>query len=118
MVAIYETSHTVRHHDEDSRFSPTTTDTDWITTLSQDTPPWVTISGDGRILRNKVERAVLLAAGLPFFCMGKGWMNMQLHEYAWKFIKVWPDIVETAMHHKAKLFEVSGGKALKVDPIQ
>jgi hypothetical protein len=117
MVSAYEAEHTVRHHDDDSRFNPRTADTEWIAALAADTPPWVVVSGDARILKNKVERAALESAGLKFFCMAKGWMNMQLHEYAWKFIKVWPEITEAASRHKARLFEVSGGKALKVDPL-
>jgi hypothetical protein len=44
-------------------------------------------------------------------------MGMSFHEYAWKFLKVWPEIAEAAAHHKARLFEVSAGKALKVDPL-
>jgi hypothetical protein len=118
MVSAFDAEHTIRHHDEDSRFHAETPDAEWIAALAGEADPWVVLSGDGRILKNKVERAALLSANLKFFCMGKAWMAMRLHEYAWKFIKVWPDIVEAAAHHKAKLFEVSGGKSLKVDPLE
>lgn len=117
MVSAIETGHTIRHHDDDQRCEPTTEDTAWIAALRADDPPWVVISGDGRILRNKVERAALEEAGLKFFCMSKAWASMRLYEYAWKFMKVWPEILETATHAKKRLFEVSGGRALKVDPI-
>jgi hypothetical protein len=117
MVNAYESDHTVRHHDEDSRFSPTTTDEEWITTLGADDPPWVALSGDGRILTNKVMRVRLQNTGIRFFYMASPWMKMRLHEYAWKFIRIWPEIVDAALHSRAQLFEVAGGRALKVRPI-
>ena len=61
--------------------SPTTTDVEWITTLASDIPPWIVLSGDGRILRNKVEVKALSEARLTFFCMSKVWSHMDLHEY-------------------------------------
>jgi len=42
-------------------------------------------------------------------------MHMRIYEYAWKFMKVWPEIVENAGGSNPRIFEVSGGKALKVD---
>src|SRR5438067_2516476 len=65
MVSAYEAEHTVRHHDEDSRFNRETPDTEWIGALAADTPPWVVICADARILRNKVERAALLSRTPP-----------------------------------------------------
>ena len=117
-IAALETSHTVRHHDDDARFTNVTTDIEWINTLGADDLSWVVISGDARILRNKVERVALKEAGLTFFCLTKAWMSMGFNEQAWKFVKVWPAIVESALHSKAKIFEVAGGKALKVDPLE
>jgi hypothetical protein len=117
MVNAYESDHEVRHHDEDSRFQPTTSDEEWITTLGGDDPPWVALSGDGRILKNKVMRAKVHQAGLIFFHMASPWMSMRISEYAWKFMRVWPVIVDTALHSKGPLFEVAGGRALKVRPM-
>ena len=117
MVSGFESNHTVRHHDDDTRFGPTTQDTEWIEALANDGLSWIIVSGDGRILKNKVERAALEQTQLPFFCMAKAWMNMKIHEYAWKFMKVWPEIVEHAEHSKARVFEVGGGKSLLVTPL-
>lgn len=117
MVNEYECDHTVRHHDEDARFCQTTADEVWIATLAKDDPPWVALSGDGRILSNKVMRVRLEQVGLRFFCMSKPWMKMPFPEYAWKFVRIWPEIVDTAVHSKGQLFEVAGGRALKVRPI-
>ena len=110
MVDIYERDHVVTHHDDDGRFNPKTTDIEWITTLAGDSPPWIILSGDGRILKNKVELAALNEAKLTFFCMSKIWSHMEIHEYSWKFIKIWPDIVELAKVSTPRIFEVAGGK--------
>src|SRR5687767_12909761 len=66
----------VQHHDDDARFTTKTTDVEWMTALAQDGEPrWNIVSGDGRILKNKVERAVLDNVGLTFFCLDKRWPN-------------------------------------------
>jgi len=117
MVNAYEIEHDVRHHDEDSRFHTTTPDEVWITALASDDPPWVALSGDGRILKNKVMRARLQQVGLRFVYMTRPWMSMKIHEYAWKFMRVWPQIVEVASHGRGQLFEVAGGQSLKVRPV-
>jgi PIN like domain len=108
MVDIYERDHQVRHLDDDSRFCTTTTDIEWIKVLGQDEPPWVAVSGDGRILRNKTEAAALKEAKLTFFCMAKTWTHMGIHEYAWRFLKIWPDIVENAKVATPRIFNVAG----------
>jgi hypothetical protein len=119
MVDVYETDHTARHHDRDERFNEKTPDTDWLSILAADDPPWIIVSGDGRILRNKTERQVLREANLTFFCMSRQWGRMKIAEYAWKFIKVWPEIVKSAKASISapKIFEVSGGRGLKVSEI-
>lgn len=119
MVAIFDPAHTIRHHDDDPRFTSTTTDVEWLQALAQDPEPWIVISGDGRILKNRVERRVLQQTGLSFFCLSKQWMHMNLaREFAWKFIKVWPDIVANADITRQRFFEVLGGASLKVEEIR
>jgi hypothetical protein len=73
MVAAYETEHTIRHLDDDARFADSTPDMEWMRTIAADTPPWIVISADFGILRNKAERAVLPESGLTFFCFNKAW---------------------------------------------
>ncbi|MBL8793245.1 MAG: hypothetical protein JNM56_05020 [Planctomycetia bacterium] len=118
MVNAYENEHTARHHDEDNRFTITTPDVEWMAALASDVPPWLIISGDGRILKNKVECAILRSTGLVFFCLAKGWMSMKFPDYAWRFIKAWPAIVEHATHSKARVFEIGAGSGLKITPLQ
>jgi hypothetical protein len=116
--AIDGEAHTICHHDEDERFHPRTTDTEWMTTLGQDgEPPWIVVSGDGRILKNKVERRVLEEMKLLFFCLDKPWPNTELYEYAWKFMKVWPRIVRRATEGPGRIFRVKAGAALDIEQL-
>jgi hypothetical protein len=39
-----------------------------------------------------------------------------MHEQAWKFLRSWPQIVEMAENHKARVFEIEGAN-LKVTPV-
>ena len=105
MVSIYAREHTVIHHDDDGRFTHTTSDIEWITALSADNAPWIVLSGDGRILKNKSERAALEEAKLTFFCMAKVWTHMQIHEYAWRFIRIWPEIVDASKGTSPRISE-------------
>jgi hypothetical protein len=118
MVNAFEAVHTTRHHDDDARFIKTTSDIERITAIGGEEPPWAVVSGDGRILRNRHELAALRATRLRFFCLSSQWMRMPIYEQAWRFMKVWPKIVENALTSRDSLFEVRGGKALKVDPIR
>ena len=75
-------------------FAPGTPDIEWIPAIAAWVPKPVIVCGDARILRNKVERAVLNEAGLTFICLAPGWTNLPWPTFAWKIIKVWPDVVE------------------------
>ncbi len=119
MVDVYDDAHSALALDHDDRFSEKTPDTEWLAALAADDPPWVVISGESRILRNKAERQVLRQANLTFFCMGKQWGKMKFQEYAWKFIRVWPEIVRQAVASSGSptIFEVSGGHGTTVRAI-
>ena len=117
MIQALEIGHTIRHHDDYGGFDQNTTDIEWITRLSNDDPLWVVISGDGRILKNQAERAALKEAKLKFFCLARAWPKMPIYEFAWKFIKAWPNIVEHAQHSSRMIFQISSGSDLKIDPL-
>ena len=110
----------IKHHDDDPRFNIRTPDIEWITTLSKDDPPWIILSGDGSILTNNAELAALKEAILTFFCMSKRLSYMDIFEYSWRLIKVWPIIVENSKRSllRPQIFEVTGGKSNKVDLIR
>jgi PIN like domain len=116
--AVEGARQTIIHHDEDNRFPPETTDIEWMRELHKDgNPPWIVISGDGRILRNKAERKVLEEVGLPFFCFDKTWPNLEIYEYSWKFMKVWPKIVDIAASATGRLYRVRAGASLAIEII-
>lgn len=95
MIAGYEsTPISVEHHDE--QFGKATTDIQWIQAIAQRSEQWAVVSGDGRILRNPAERAVLAESGLTFFLLRSGWVNLPVHDQACKLLKVWPKITEAA----------------------
>lgn len=115
MVDALDAEHIVRAHDDDGRFNPMTPDVEWIRVLAADEPRWIVVSGDGRILRNRIELAAVKEAKLIFFCLNKQWMHMKFYEQAWKLIKVWPDVVENARGATPRIYEISGGAGLKVE---
>lgn len=116
MVNEMDREHSVVSYYDDGRFEATTPDVEWIKALAADDPPWIVVSGDGRILKNKTELSALKEAKLTFFCLSSQWMHMNFYrEQAWKFIKAWPDIVENAKGTSQRIFEVSGGAGLKVE---
>lgn len=119
MVDAFDGEHSARAHDHDGRFNERTPDTEWMSALGKDDPPWIVVSADGCILTKKAERQVLREANLTFFCMSRQWGKMKIPEYAWKFIKVWPDIVSAAKTSVTipRIFEVSGGHGLKIREI-
>jgi hypothetical protein len=118
MVEQYEGGRVIaRHQDDDTRFEPDTPDVDIIRTLSDDDNyRWALVSADTRITRRPAEWAVLSSASIKFFYCGRAWFKMPTHEQAWKFIRAWPTIVETAENHRAKVFEIEGTN-LKVTPV-
>ena len=66
-------------------------------------------------IESSSERAALLGSSVKFFYCGRAWFKMTTHEQAWKFVRVWPQVVEFAEHHKGKMFEIEGAN-LKVTP--
>lgn len=92
-----------------------TKDIEWLPKLAVRDPKPIVLTGDARILRNKVERAALAEAKLKFVCLSAGWMHLKWEDYAWKIIKAWPEIrgaVERTL--KPTVFEVST-KNLKIE---
>jgi|SRR5262245_52308271 len=118
MIAQYESGQVeARFQDDDNRFAIDTPDVDIIRTLDADeTYRWVFVSADTRITKRPAERAVLVATKIKFFYCAKAWFKMSTHEQAWKFLRVWPQIVEMAEHYKGKVFEIEGAN-LKVTPV-
>jgi len=97
--------HTVTHLKE--LFAANTPDEVWMGQLASQ-PGWVIVSGDLRIRRNPHEIRAWQAAGHTTFFLKKGWLDLQTWDQAWKFVKVFPEMVATAERaQKGKAFYIT-----------
>ena len=115
LLEVFDQENEIRHLTD--HFSKGTPDTTWLNSVARWDPKPTVIGGDGRIIRNRVERAALRTADLSFIYLASGWTNLEWAVFAWKIVKVWPDIVrnvETA--RRPTVFEVKPG-SLKVERI-
>ena len=108
MLEIFDLEHEVRHLID--YFPRGTADTAWIHAIAQWDPRPIVLAGDGRILRNKAEAAVLRDANLSFVFLAGGWSNLPWETQAWKLLRVWPDIVRNVLRARMPtIFEVAVG---------
>ena len=116
MLSQFEHKRGIQVRPFDDYFKKGTPDTEWMTKIASwdNEHPGVAVCGDGRILTNKVEKRVLKESGLMFVLLSRGWTTLKWHDFAWKIIKVWPDIVTNVEQARYPMvFEVAVG-GLKV----
>lgn len=104
MLGHYDRKHTVVYLDDE--FDKQTEDVVWLDAITQWDPVPVVVSGDGRILKNPAELQVLKGLPLTFFLLAEGWTQLPWADFAWKAIKVWPEIVQFAAPRKPSIFRV------------
>lgn len=94
MLALFEEKHQIRAYLD--YFSPGTPDTEWMPKVASwdENDSTIVISGDGRILRNEVEKQVLKECKLMYVYLSPGWTHVKWSDYAWKIIKAWPGIIK------------------------
>jgi hypothetical protein len=115
MLDAYDRDNTILHLDDDNRFSPDTSDIDWIQTTASDTPKPVLITADQRLRRDPVERHALAHSGLTIVFLRAGFHNLTFHDQAVKLLTIWPKIVEIATRvTEPTAFEITPA-ARKVD---
>lgn len=89
-------------------FPKGTPDIQWIPEVASWDPQPTVVCGDGRILKNRAELAALRDANLMFVYLASGWTNLAWADFAWKIVKVWPDIVRNVEKtRKPTIFEVA-----------
>lgn len=116
MVSILESGrHDFTHHDEDARFTQKTPDTEWISAISCDSVRPIVVSGDAKILKRPDEVAELQKSKLTFFVIADHWASLGIYDMAWKFLKVWPDILKEAAVREPTVYKVRCGKSQKVE---
>lgn len=108
------TRQTIEYHDD--HFPKETADADWLRAVGRWSKKPVIISGDNRILVRPDEATALKEQNLTFFCLASGWVECPFWEVAWRFLKVWPDIVSTAAKcRQPEIFKIGFGKSLKIE---
>ncbi|HWA85893.1 MAG TPA: hypothetical protein VG710_06705 [Opitutus sp.] len=90
---LVQPEHRVIHLKE--RFSANTSDEVWMRALA-DEPGWVIVSGDLQIRKNPHEVKAWQEAGHTTFFLKKGWIDLKFWDQAWKFAKVFPELLATA----------------------
>jgi len=116
MLGYVEPQHQVRAFVD--YFKSGTPDTVWMreVALWNEDETTVIVCGDGRILKNRVEKQVLKECGLMFVLLASGWTNLEWRDFAWKIVKVWPDVIKNVEQARYPMvFEVMAG-TLKIHP--
>lgn len=112
MLNHFELKYEVRAYSD--YFTQGTPDSEWMQKVASWDDVTVAICGDGRILKNKVERQVLKECDLMFVLLASGWTTLQWTVFGWKIVKAWPDIVRNVEQARyPTVFEVTVGN-LKV----
>ena len=84
------------HHIRALPCGPHAPDLVWIEMLSQSAQAWIVITGDGRIQRNKAERAAYRNASLKGFVLAPSYQKLPLNQTAALLVWRWPDIERLA----------------------
>ena len=80
------------HHIRNLPCGPSAEDLVWIEMLGRSKEDWIVITGDGRIERNKPERAAFRQAMLKGFVLAPAYQKTQSHQTASILIWRWPDM--------------------------
>lgn len=117
LVSVFDrTGHLI--DDVRDLFGEGTKDEVWLQDLGGRVPPPIVISGDGRILRNRAQRAILRTLPLTFVVLAPSWTSLRWEDQAPRFLTAWPSIVAATMGaRQPTVFEVaiSGKKIDRVD---
>lgn len=91
------------------------TDLEWIDHLRRHPENWAFITGDGRILKNRAERAALRLAGLHGFLLAPAYQKTPLHQIAATIVWKWPEIESiTKLLAAPSMHEIPIGKGRKL----
>lgn len=91
MLEAFEEKHEIRACLD--WFERGTPDTVWMKKIVRWNKTPVVVGGDGRILKNNVEKQAIKECGLMYVLLAQGWLHLDWSVYAWKIIKIWPNIV-------------------------
>ncbi len=90
-------------------------DLEWIDYLRAQSEIWVFVSDDGRILKNRAERAALRGAKLHGFVLAAAYERTPLHQVAATIVWKWPEIERvTELIAPPSMHEIPIGKSVKL----
>jgi hypothetical protein len=103
----------------DYGFQHDTPDEVWIKKLAEDEPAdWIVITGDGRIRKNKAERAAWISAGLKGFVLARGLVRMPVHQQASTPLWRWPGMERyISASDKGSMFELPVRRSIGFRPL-
>jgi len=64
------------------------------------------VSGDGRILKNPAALQVLKDLTITFFLFAGSWFSLKWPEFAWKAVKVWPEVIAAASPPRPSVYRI------------
>ncbi|MHC2021358.1 PIN-like domain-containing protein [Methylobacterium sp. CM6247] len=92
-------------------------DFEWIEFLASSGDDWLTITGDGRIQKNKAERAAFRKAGLKGIVLAPAYQKTPINQQASFLMWRWPEIQSLLKFAPPFLFEVPMRNASGIRPL-
>lgn len=90
-------------------------DIEWIEFLRHSPEDWIFITGDGRVLKNRAERAALHSAGLHGFVLAAAYQRTPLNQTAGTLVWRWPDLARIVdMVSAPAMYEIPIGRNTKL----
>ena len=80
------------HHIRTLPCGANASDVEWIDMLLRSGDEWIVITGDGRLQRNKAERAAFRQAALKGFVLAPAYQKTPLHQTAAILVWRWPEM--------------------------
>jgi len=95
-----------------------TKDIEWIDTLGRSGIEWKIISGEADIIDTAQERAALIASRLTFFSMDHNWNRLKAADQAWKLVRIWEQLAESARTAEPTLYRVHMGSRQSIEVVR
>lgn len=116
LAEVHAPEHKICHLRD--KYRPDVDDVTWLTRLAREPDgPWLIVSGDLRISRNPVEQKAWLDFGHIIFFLADGWTTIMPNDQLWKFVKVFPKILEAAARARPGSGFIIPQSSLKLRPI-
>lgn len=110
MLDAYDVENTIRHLDDDARFTPRSADVDIINAVAADEPKPVYVTADQGNRRIPEERAALRESGMSIVFFRGRFHHIAIHDQAMKLLGIWPEVVKACERCREPMaFEITPG---------